>query len=172
MIFHNRLSYIPNNHDHLIGNIVPPPHTLMMGIIGLDERMVGNTKIFKVPFILGGYTIGDIDGKRNGIIDLGERPKIKLRFNELVLLLRRRQIPLAPPPPHTLHNADTPPPSTTFSFSSTTNNSTNTTTAAATTAINLRNPVNASICWNIIRLSPDGYPTINVLCKSTVGDKS
>jgi hypothetical protein len=54
MIFHNRLAHVPYHHDHLIGNIIPSPYSLMMWIIGLDEWMIGNTEIFKVPFILGG----------------------------------------------------------------------------------------------------------------------
>ncbi len=54
MIFHNRLAHVPYHHDHLIGNIIPSPYSLMMWIIGLDEWMIGNTEIFKVPFVLGG----------------------------------------------------------------------------------------------------------------------
>lgn len=31
------------------------PNSLMMGIIGLDERMVTHSQKFKIPFILCGY---------------------------------------------------------------------------------------------------------------------
>ncbi len=54
VVFHNRLAQVANNHDHLIGGVVPPPNTLVMGVVGLDEGMVGNACILKVPFILGG----------------------------------------------------------------------------------------------------------------------
>ena len=46
-------SNVRDNHNHLIGNIIPSPDTLMVRIIGLDEWVVRHTHICKVPFILG-----------------------------------------------------------------------------------------------------------------------
>ena len=54
MIFHNRLAHVPYQQNDLIGDIVPAPYTLVVWVIGLDEWMIGNTEIFKVPFVLGG----------------------------------------------------------------------------------------------------------------------
>ena len=155
MVFNNRLSHVPYHQDYLISNIVPSPYTLVMWVIGLDEGMISDAEIFKVPFIFGSCFLYTqvvcrinkvakrkrwIDGKK-GIEWMG------------VWVSDRRTRDRS----WMIHYISPPENSTMGRNNKAINNS--------------RNPVSASICWNIMRLSPDGNPTINVLCKSKVGDR-
>lgn len=54
MIFVHRFANVTNHQNDLIGRVLPAPDSLMVGIVGLDERMVAHSESPKIPIILGG----------------------------------------------------------------------------------------------------------------------
>ena len=47
---------VPYHHDDLIGDLLPAPDPLVVGVVRLDERMVRHAHIFEIPFVLGRWT--------------------------------------------------------------------------------------------------------------------
>ena len=54
MIFVHRFANVTNHQNDLIGRVLPAPDSFMVGIVGLDERMVAHSESPKIPIILGG----------------------------------------------------------------------------------------------------------------------
>mmetsp|Transcript_36374 Transcript_36374/g.87771 ORF Transcript_36374/g.87771 Transcript_36374/m.87771 type:complete len:212 (-) Transcript_36374:285-920(-) len=54
VIFDHRPSNVTYHQNDLIGDVPPSPDSFVMGIVCLDEWMVGYSQEFEVPFVLGG----------------------------------------------------------------------------------------------------------------------